>query len=85
MLTIILKILYNIGLLRKSQPGVYYCDPEVFMISRICFTYIPMLGKSTDDIKTHCGDWHRMRFFKWEIEYLTYTITKTPKNKIKFP
>jgi len=83
MLTFILRILYNIGLLRKAKPGYYFCDPEMLSISRICFRYIPILGKRTDDTKNYCGDWHRVTLIRWQIEYLIY---KRPKKiRVQFP
>lgn len=85
MLTFILRLLYVNGFLKKSTEGSYYCDPEILSISRICFRYIPIIEKRTDDIKKYCGDWHRITLIRWQIEYLTYITEKKVKSKIIFP
>lgn len=84
-LTQILRILYGFGMLKKGRQGFYYCDPHILGLSRICFAYTPILGKKRDNIKTYCGDWHRITLFIWQIEYLTFKGHIKVKDKVKFP
>ena len=67
MITLFLKILYQFDILRKIKNGSYYFDTKYY---RFCFRYIPIFGKSKDDIKSFFGNWHRITLIKWEIEYL---------------
>lgn len=78
-MTFILRILYFLDIIRKSYPGCYYCDPEFLRISRLIFRYKPITGKRKDNIKTYCGNWHRIKLIRWDVYWLI--SDKKPKNK----
>ena len=79
MTTIILMILFRMGIIRKAHSGSYFCD---YFGIRITFNYLKI--RKHQNPKDICGNWHGITLFNWDIHWLI-PDKKPRKIRILFP
>ena len=84
-LTWFVYIMWKFDFLKRDQNGCYRGDPEMFLISRWIFIYIPIQGKTKKGTR-FCGNWHWFRLMFWEVHLLIYEKRHTvKKERVRFP
>ena len=80
MVTLIIRILFRSGLLRKANKGAYFCD---ISNHRIQLNYLKFIKHQRP--KDMCGNWHGFTLFGWDIHWLIDKPYKKNKKVIEFP
>jgi hypothetical protein len=80
MVTLIIRILFRLGLLKKAHSGCYYCD---ILNCRIQLNYLKFVKHQ--DPRDICGNWYGFTLFGWDIHWLIHKTYKKRKVIIEFP